>query len=150
MYKKYANVVKKVEISAFYLYFDIFFEKKSAKVLKIKTIILHLHCKTNKNNNKLNIHLNFLTIMTKLELVNAIAEAAGLSKAAAKKALDATLGSIAGALKKGEAIILPGFGSFKVAMRGARKGINLRTKQAITIPAAKVAKFKPGKDLKKL
>lgn len=88
--------------------------------------------------------------MTKLELVNAIAEAAGLSKAAAKKALDATLGSIAGALKKGEAIILPGFGSFKVAMRGARKGINLRTKQAITIPAAKVAKFKPGKDLKKL
>lgn len=88
--------------------------------------------------------------MTKLELVNAIAEAAGLSKAAAKKALDATLGSIAGALKKGEAIILPGFGSFKVAMRGARKGINLRTKQTITIPAAKVAKFKPGKDLKKL
>ena len=88
--------------------------------------------------------------MTKLELVNAIAEAAGLSKAAAKKALDAALDAVAGALKKGEAVILPGFGSFKVALRGERKGINLRTKKPIVIPAAKVAKFKAGKNLKAL
>lgn len=88
--------------------------------------------------------------MTKLELVNAVAEAAGLSKVAAKKAVDAAFGAVAASLKKGEAVVLPGFGSFKVAVRAERKGINLRTKQAIVIPAAKVAKFKPGKDLKAL
>ncbi|HBZ33807.1 MAG TPA: DNA-binding protein [Bacteroidales bacterium] len=88
--------------------------------------------------------------MTKLELVNAIAEGAGISKAAAKKALDAGLDAIVAALKKNDAVILPGFGSFKAALRAERKGINLRTKKPIIIPAAKVAKFKPGKELKEL
>ncbi len=88
--------------------------------------------------------------MTKLELVNAVAEAAGLSKVAAKKAVDAACDAVAASLKKGESVVLPGFGSFKVAERAERKGINLRTKKPIVIPAAKVAKFKPGKDLKAL
>ena len=72
--------------------------------------------------------------MNKTELVAKIAEGAGLSKVDAKKALDAT-------------VALVGFGTFSVAKRGARKGINPATKKAITIPAKKVVKFKAGKEL---
>ena len=85
--------------------------------------------------------------MNKVELVAAIAAEAGLSKAAAAKALDATIGAIAGALKKGEGVQLIGFGSFAVAQRAARNGVNPATGKAIKIAAKKVVKFKAGKAL---
>lgn len=85
--------------------------------------------------------------MNKSELVSAIAAKAGLSKADAKKALDATVEAIADALKAGDKIALVGFGTFSVAERGARQGINPLTKQTITIAAKKTAKFKGGAEL---
>ena len=85
--------------------------------------------------------------MNKTELVAKIAEGAGLSKVDAKKALDATLEAIKKAVKKSDKVALVGFGTFSVAKRVARKGINPATKKAITIPAKKVVKFKAGKEL---
>ena len=70
--------------------------------------------------------------MNKTELINAIAENAGLNKADAKKALDATISAISEALKKGDKIALVGFGTFSVNERPARTGINPRTKEQIT------------------
>ena len=77
--------------------------------------------------------------MNKTELINAIAENAGLNKADAKKALDATISAISEALKKGDKIALVGFGTFSVNERPARTGINPRTKEQITIAAKKIA-----------
>ena len=85
--------------------------------------------------------------MNKTELVSSIAEKAGLSKADSKKALDATIEAIAGALKAGDKVSLVGFGTFAVSERPARQGINPATKAPITIAAKKVAKFKAGADL---
>lgn len=85
--------------------------------------------------------------MNKTELVAQIAEAAGLSKAAAKAALDASLDAIKAALVKGDKVALIGFGTFSVTERPARQGVNPATKQKITIPARKVAKFKAGAEL---
>ena len=86
--------------------------------------------------------------MNKTELVAKIAEGAGLSKVDAKKALEATLDAITSAVKKDEKVALIGFGTFSVAKRAARKGINVLTKKAIYIPAKKIVKFKAGSDLK--
>ena len=80
--------------------------------------------------------------MNKTELINAIAENAGLNKADAKKALAATISAISEALKKGDKIALVGFGTFSVNERPARTGINPRTIEQITIAAKKIAKFK--------
>jgi DNA-binding protein HU-beta len=88
--------------------------------------------------------------MNKTELVSAVAEKSGLSKVDAKKALDATLEVIAGEVKKGEKVVLIGFGTFSVSERSARQGINPRTKEAIKIPAKKAAKFKAGAELSNL
>lgn len=85
--------------------------------------------------------------MNKTELINAIAENAGLSKADSKKALDATIHAISEALKQGDKIALIGFGTFSVTERPARTGINPRTKEHITIAAKKIAKFKAGAEL---
>jgi DNA-binding protein HU-beta len=85
--------------------------------------------------------------MNKTELVQAIAEKTNLTKVQAKAALDATLMSIAGALKKDDKVALIGFGTFMVVKKEARQGINPATKEKITIPARKVVKFKPGTDL---
>lgn len=85
--------------------------------------------------------------MNKTDLVAKIAEGAGLSKVDAKKALDATLDAIAGAVKAGDKVALVGFGTFDVTERKAHKGVNPATKEAITIPAKKVVKFKAGADL---
>lgn len=84
--------------------------------------------------------------MNKTDLVNAIA-AEGLSKADSKKALDAVLNAISGALKAGDKVALLGFGTFSVTERPAREGINPSTKEKIQIPAKKVAKFKAGAEL---
>ncbi len=86
--------------------------------------------------------------MTKVELINAIAEQAGLSKKDADAALKAVVNSITDALKKGEKVQLVGFGTFEVRARGERTGRNPRTKETITIPASKAPAFKAGKALK--
>lgn len=85
--------------------------------------------------------------MNKTELVSSIAEKSGLSKVDAKKALDATIATIADALKAGDKVALVGFGTFAVAERPERQGINPATKEPITIAAKKVAKFKAGAEL---
>lgn len=86
--------------------------------------------------------------MNKSELIDAIAESAGLTKAQAGKALDATVDAIGKALKDGEEVTLVGFGSFYVADREERTGRNPRTGEAIKIAAAKQPKFRAGKSLK--
>lgn len=85
--------------------------------------------------------------MNKTELINAIAENAGLNKADAKKALNAAISAISEALKKGDKIALVGFGTFSVNERQTRTGINPRTKEPITIAAKKTVKFKAGAEL---
>ena len=85
--------------------------------------------------------------MNKAELVDQIASQAGLSKADAKKALDAFVGATTGALKKGDRVALVGFGSFAISKRNARTGRNPQTGKPITISAKKVVKFKAGSDL---
>lgn len=85
--------------------------------------------------------------MNKTELINAVAEKANLSKAQAKAALDATLNTICEALLKEDKVALIGFGTFSVAEKPARTGINPRTKEKIEIPARKAVKFKAGADL---
>ena len=86
--------------------------------------------------------------MTKADLVNAIAEKAGLSKADSEKALKAFTDAVAEALKASEKVSLVGFGTFSVGQRAARQGQNPQTGAKINIPAAKVPKFKAGKALK--
>lgn len=85
--------------------------------------------------------------MNKTELVNAIAEKANLTKVDAKAALDATVAAIGEALAKGEKVAVLGFGTFAVNEKGARTGINPRTKEKIEIPARKAVKFKAGAEL---
>ena len=85
--------------------------------------------------------------MDKTELTSAIAAKAGLTKVDAKKALDATIEAITEALKAGDKVALIGFGTFAVAKRDARQGINPQTKQVIKIAAKKQAKFKAGAEL---
>jgi len=85
--------------------------------------------------------------MNKAELVEAMAASAGLSKADAKRALDAFISNTTGALKKGKRVALVGFGSFSVSQRAARKGRNPQTGKEIQIKAKKVVKFKAGADL---
>ena len=79
--------------------------------------------------------------MNKTELIEKIAAGSGLSKADAKKALDATVAAVKDALVAGDKIALVGFGTFSVAERPAREGINPATKEKITIAAKKVAKL---------
>ena len=85
--------------------------------------------------------------MNKAELIDAMAASAGLSKADAKKALDAFVNATSKALKKGDRIALVGFGSFSVTKRAARKGRNPQTGKEIKIAAKKVVKFKAGSEL---
>jgi DNA-binding protein HU-beta len=86
--------------------------------------------------------------MNKAELIEAVADAAELNKAAATKAVDAVLNSITDALKKGEQVTLIGFGTFEVRERAARAGRNPQTGAAIEIKASKAPAFKAGKALK--
>ena len=86
--------------------------------------------------------------MNKTELIDHIAAKADISKAAAGRSLDALIGAVKTTLKKGNTVTLVGFGTFAVTARAARTGRNPRTKEEITIDAAKVPKFKAGKALK--
>lgn len=85
--------------------------------------------------------------MNKAQLIEAMSSESKLTKAEAKKALDAFIISTSKALKKGERVALVGFGSFSVAKRAARKGRNPQTGKEIKISAKKVVKFKPGTEL---
>ena len=85
--------------------------------------------------------------MNKAELIDAMAEGAGISKADAKKALDAFVETTGQALKKGDRISLVGFGSFSVSNRAARTGRNPQTGKEIKIAAKNVVKFKAGSEL---
>jgi DNA-binding protein HU-beta len=86
--------------------------------------------------------------VNKAEMIDAIARHADISKAAAGRALDATIGAIRTSLRKGDIVTLVGFGSFYVGKRSPRAGRNPRTGAAIRIKAAKVPKFRAGKALK--
>jgi len=86
--------------------------------------------------------------VNKSELIDSIAETADVSKAAAGRALDATIEAIKKAMKKGDMVTLVGFGTFYVGKRAARTGRNPRTGDTIKIKAAKVPKFRAGKGLK--
>ncbi|MDO4247941.1 MAG: HU family DNA-binding protein [Neisseria sp.] len=86
--------------------------------------------------------------MNKSELIEAIAQEADISKAAAAKALDGMMNAVTGALKKGDTVTLVGFGTFYVGERAARQGRNPKTGEPLTIAAAKTPKFRAGKALK--
>ena len=86
--------------------------------------------------------------MKKVELVEAVAEAAGLTKTDAAKAVDATFAAITKALKKGDRVPVVGFGTFGVAKRAAREGRNPRTGDTVKIPARNAVTFKAGSALK--
>ena len=86
--------------------------------------------------------------MNKAELIDAVAEAADISKAAATRSVDTVLDSISGSLKKGDSVTLVGFGTFSVRARNARTGRNPRTGEALNIPASNMPVFKAGKALK--
>jgi DNA-binding protein HU-beta len=86
--------------------------------------------------------------MNKAELVDAVANAANLSKADAGRAVDAVVNSITSALKKGQQVSVVGFGTFGVKHRAARAGRNPRTGETIKISASNVPGFKAGKALK--
>lgn len=85
--------------------------------------------------------------MNKAELIDAIAGKSGLTKADAKRALDAFISATTDSLKKGDRVALIGFGSFSVAERSARTGRNPQTGKEIQIAAKKVVKFKAGSEL---
>lgn len=85
--------------------------------------------------------------MNKTELVEKIAAGAGITKVDAKKALDAAIGAVKETLIAGDKVALIGFGTFSVAERPAREGINPATKEKIKIAAKKIAKFKAGAEL---
>ncbi len=88
-----------------------------------------------------------LYIMNKAELIEAIANNSGLSKADSKKALDAFIETTTDTLKKGDRVALVGFGSWSVSSRAARTGRNPQTGKEIKISAKNVVKFKPGAEL---
>lgn len=86
--------------------------------------------------------------MKKAELVAKVADEAKIPRAAAERAINSFMRVVTEALKTGDKVSLPGFGTFMVAERAARKGRNPRTGEEIRIPAVKVPKFKIGKNLK--
>lgn len=86
--------------------------------------------------------------MTKTDLINVVAEKTGLTKKDSDKAVAAVIEAVTESLAKGEKVALLGFGTFEVRERGARKGINPRTKKTITIKATKAPAFKAGAALK--
>ncbi|MDQ7005253.1 MAG: HU family DNA-binding protein [Ghiorsea sp.] len=86
--------------------------------------------------------------MKKIDLINHVAEAAGLSKVDAAAAVDAVIGGVTDALASGDSVSLVGFGTFSVTERAARIARNPRTGDPINVAASKAPKFKAGKGLK--
>lgn len=85
--------------------------------------------------------------MNKTEFINAVSAKSGLSKVDSKKAVEAFVETVSEELKSGGKVALLGFGSFSVTEKSARKGVNPKTKQPISIPARKSVKFKAGSEL---
>ncbi len=83
--------------------------------------------------------------MNKAELANEVSGEVGLSKRETQKVIDAIIGTIRDTLAAGEKVTLVGFGTFQVAKRKARRGVNPQTRESIQIPAKKVPKFTAGK-----
>ncbi len=88
--------------------------------------------------------------MTKADLVEKVAKEAEMTKKDAEQLVEIVFESIIGSLNGGEKIELRGFGSFRVRERNARQGRNPKTGEPVSIPAKRVAYFKPGKELKEL
>lgn len=86
--------------------------------------------------------------MKKTEFIDALSESANLSKADASRAVDAMIDIVTDALKKGDQVVLTGFGTFLVRKRESRSGRNPRTGEVIQIDASNVPAFKAGKALK--
>jgi len=86
--------------------------------------------------------------MNKAALIDYVADKAGLSKAAAQRAVEAVFGGIVETLKRGESVSIVGFGTFSVVERAPRKARNPRTGEEVQVPAMKAPKFKAGKTLK--
>ena len=86
--------------------------------------------------------------MNKSELVEALANGSGITKAAASRVLETFVDTVTVALKRGDQVVLPGFGSFSTGNRSARTGRNPQTGATIQIKASRVAKFKAGKSFK--
>ena len=86
--------------------------------------------------------------MNKSELVEAIANGSGVTKADANRVLDTFMATVTDTLRSGDQVVLPGFGSFSTGNRSARTGRNPQTGQTIQIKASRVANFKAGKSLK--
>jgi integration host factor subunit beta len=88
--------------------------------------------------------------MTKAELVNKIMQKTDLGKKDAAVVVQTILDSIIESLQGGEKVELRGFGSFKIRVRGPRKGRNPKTGESVDVPAKKIPYFKPGKELRDL
>jgi DNA-binding protein HU-beta len=86
--------------------------------------------------------------MNKTDLIERLAEKHSLSKAEAGRVLETLLDTIVASVKKGDAVTIPGFGSFKLHARAARNGVNPSTGEKIKIAAAKLPKFTPGATFK--
>jgi DNA-binding protein HU-beta len=86
--------------------------------------------------------------LTKSELVDQVADRAGMTKLEATRALDAVLSTVEDALRRGSEVTISGFGKFHVSERGARQGVNPRTGERIQIAAARVPRFSAGSGLK--
>lgn len=86
--------------------------------------------------------------MNKAEIIEQVAQDAGLTKAAAGRAVDSVLDEITRSLKKGNSVSFVGFGTFKVATRKARTARNPQTGEAMKLPKRRVPRFTPGKALK--
>jgi len=86
--------------------------------------------------------------MTKMELIDMVADSAGLTKAAAQRAVDSIVDHISRSLARGEKVTWTGFGTFEVRMRAARMGRNPQTGAPLHIPAGRTPAFRAGKGLK--
>jgi DNA-binding protein HU-beta len=86
--------------------------------------------------------------MNKSQLIDAVADDSGLSKADAGRAVDSVLATVSKSLKKGDEVSITGFGKFSVVKRAARQGVNPRTGERVKIKASKAPKFTAGATLK--
>jgi DNA-binding protein HU-beta len=86
--------------------------------------------------------------MNKTQLIEAVAADSGLSKADSTRAIESFVATVGKTLKKGDDVVLTGFGKFSVVKRAARTGVNPRTGEKVKIKASKAPKFSPGAGLK--
>ena len=86
--------------------------------------------------------------MNKTQLVEAVSADSGLTKADASRAIESFVSTVGKTLKKGDEVVITGFGKFSVVKRAARQGVNPRTGEKVKIKASKAPKFTPGAGLK--